>query len=87
MDKKSGKQADLLQFLLENPAPVALSEVKRKLGCSAQTVKALTDKGLIEIQEVRVDRDPLSARNINLSFPLSLNFCSGSSSFKLFAPV
>ena len=39
---------------------------------SSQAVKILIKKGLIETKDVRVDRDPLAAKNINLSFPLPL---------------
>ena len=70
--KKSGGQSALLRFLIENPRPQALSRVKHQTGCSGQTVKALKDKGLIEIVDTRLERDPLSSLDINLSFPFSL---------------
>jgi primosomal protein N' (replication factor Y) (superfamily II helicase) len=72
MDKKSAKKSSALQFLLENPGPQAASVLKTQTGGSPQTIRALISAGLVEIQEVRVDRDPLGTRNINLSFPLSL---------------
>jgi primosomal protein N' (replication factor Y) (superfamily II helicase) len=71
-EKKSAKQCDLLRFLRENPGPLAVAALKTKTNCSARTIQSLISRGLVEIQEVRVDRDPLSSRNINLSFPLSL---------------
>jgi primosomal protein N' (replication factor Y) (superfamily II helicase) len=68
---KAVKQADLLRYVIENPSP-ALNEARQKTGCSRQTVKALVEKGLIEIREIQAARDPLPRQGINLSFPLSL---------------
>jgi primosomal protein N' (replication factor Y) len=70
--KKAPRQTGLLRFLIENSRPLAISEAKQKLGVSPQTIKALVDRGLIEIEMVQVKRDPLSYRNINLAFPLHL---------------
>ncbi len=72
LSRKTPKQADLLQSILNNSQPVALPEVRDKLKCSAGAIKALVDKGLVEVREVRVDRDPLAYRSVNLSFPLPL---------------
>jgi len=72
LPKSARKQTDLLQYLIENPRPVALSELKTKLDCSSAAVKSLVAKGLIEVQPVRQERDPLSIRDVNLSLPLSL---------------
>jgi primosomal protein N' (replication factor Y) len=69
---KTPKQAGLLRLLLDSSQPMALSIAREKLKCSSVTVKALVDKGLIETREVRVDRDPLAYRSVNLSFPLPL---------------
>jgi primosomal protein N' (replication factor Y) (superfamily II helicase) len=69
--QKAFKQAELLRYMLENPRS-ALTQTRQKLGCSAQTVQSLVEKGVAEIREVQVDRDPLSFQNVNLSFPLSL---------------
>ncbi len=75
--KNAGKQKELVQFLIDLPQPAAVLEVKQKLKCSSQTIQALVDKGLIEIEKIRVERDPLVVRNINLSFPLSLTSIQG----------
>lgn len=72
LNQKSGRQAELLRFLIDNPGPSALSWIKHKTGCSGQTLKALKDRGLVEIQDIHMERDPLSTRNINLAFSLSL---------------
>jgi primosomal protein N' (replication factor Y) len=66
------KQLELLQFLVDTNSPVSMSELKEKVSFSRQALKALIEKGLVEIQERRIDRDPLPVRNINLAFPLPL---------------
>jgi primosomal protein N' (replication factor Y) len=70
--KKSLGQRALLQFLLDNPDLHSVAETRRVMGVSTQTVKSLEVKGLIEVSEIRVERDPLLGRKINLSFPLTL---------------
>jgi primosomal protein N' (replication factor Y) (superfamily II helicase) len=70
--KRAVGQTKLLKYLLENNRSIPLGEVRKETGASAQAIKKLVSQGLIELQEVQVQRDPLSARNINLSFPLSL---------------
>ena len=72
MDKKSAKKSAVLQLLLENPAPLSSAALKAETGVSTRIFQSLIAAGLVEMQEVRVDRDPLGSRNINLSFPLSL---------------
>jgi primosomal protein N' (replication factor Y) len=72
MINKSRRQTELLEYLIENPGLNAISEIKQKVGSSPQSIKALIGKNLVEIKEVRVDRDPIFRRNFNLSFPLSL---------------
>jgi len=72
LHKRAGKQAELLRLLIEKPEMVSLANAKQELAGSVSAIRALIDKGLIEIKEVRIDRDPLPFRNINLSLPLSL---------------
>jgi primosomal protein N' (replication factor Y) len=72
LGKKSVKQTDLLLFLIANPEPLSQKIAREKTGASLHTIQTLAGKGLIQILELRVDRDPLQTRNINLSFPLSL---------------
>lgn len=73
LGSRSAKQAGLLRYLIDNPGgAVAVSQLKRLVDYSPQSVKALAAKDLIEVQKVRSERDPLAASNINLSFPLTL---------------
>jgi len=70
--KRATKQAALLEFLVQQPEPVSLAEARRGVGCDKTTVDALIQRGFINLDQVEVRRDPLSARTINLSYPLAL---------------
>lgn len=71
---RSARQKELLTFLIEMEAmlPLPLKEVLAVLQISAGTVKALEEKGCIEINEVEVYRDPYRGRNFKPSLPLPL---------------
>jgi primosomal protein N' (replication factor Y) len=83
LGRRAGKQAEVMQYLLELTRLTALSEVKQKTGCSSQTIRSLVEKGLVEVEHRRVDRDPLPLDHINLSFPLPLSPAQA----KVFQPV
>ncbi|MDP2729435.1 MAG: primosomal protein N' [Dehalococcoidales bacterium] len=70
--KRAVKQAALLQFLIQQLEPVSLTEARQKTKCNKATVDALAGKGLVSVQQIRVRRDPLAARAVNLSYPLTL---------------
>jgi primosomal protein N' (replication factor Y) (superfamily II helicase) len=72
LTKLPSKQAALLKYLADNPRPVSWPEIQEKTGTAAHTLKALLLEGWIEKTEIRVERDPLASRAINLSFPLAL---------------
>jgi primosomal protein N' (replication factor Y) (superfamily II helicase) len=72
LGKRSAKLSSLIQYLIENPGPIAASELKTKIDCSSAAIKSLVARDLIEIYQARKNRDPLVALNVNLSFPLSL---------------
>ncbi|MFC1953796.1 primosomal protein N', partial [Chloroflexota bacterium] len=72
-EKRAGKQASLLSLLAEDPeSEIPLTEARRMIKCNRSTVDALVRKGLIVLKQVNVRRDPLAARAINLSYPLTL---------------
>jgi len=66
------KQASLLQFLSQAPQPVPLAEARRKANCSTAAVQALVSKGLAEVEEIEVKREPISYQGITPSVPLTL---------------
>ncbi|MFC2020664.1 primosomal protein N' [Chloroflexota bacterium] len=70
--KGAKKQAALLSFLIEQPETVSMAEARQRTGCNKTIVDALVRKGFINLGNVEVRRDPLSAQAINLSYPLTL---------------
>lgn len=57
--KRSPIQAKVFEYLLQN-APVSSAELKRALGNVSDAAKKLSEKGLVEVAEKQVMRDPLS---------------------------
>lgn len=72
--KKSARQKEVLSFLVDMEAtlPMALKEVLSALLVTASTVKALEEKGFIEISEIEVYRDPYQGRDFKPTAPLPL---------------
>lgn len=68
----ASRQASLLEFLAQSAQPVPLSEVRSQVGGSTSVIKALVSKGLVELQEIEVKREPLSYQGITPSKPLTL---------------
>ena len=60
-DRRAYQQAKLLKFLVAETAPVPLPEVK-SFGLSPLAAQGLRGKGLIAIEQLRVQRDPLAHR-------------------------
>jgi primosomal protein N' (replication factor Y) len=63
------KQASLIEFLAQTRQPIPLSEARRKANCPASAVQALISKGLVELQQVEVKREPISYHGITPSAP------------------
>jgi len=57
--RKAPKQAALLEFLAENQSPLPVEAAARGADCTPAVVKALENKRLVAIEQVRVLRDPL----------------------------
>jgi primosomal protein N' (replication factor Y) len=70
--KRASRQAALLDFLVQQTEVVPLSEVRQSVGISASIVKAVADKGLVEVQHIEVKRDPLAYQSMTPSYPLTL---------------
>jgi primosomal protein N' (replication factor Y) len=70
--RKSPKQAQALRSLSELARPVVLGHLRAHSSLSRASLNALAEKGLVEIREMRVERDPLAGQSVNLSFPLAL---------------
>lgn len=71
---RSARQKEVLAFLInmEQVLPMPLKNLLSVLQVTTGTVKALEDKGLIEISEIEVYRDPYRGRDFKPSTPLPL---------------
>ena len=69
---RAAKQRELLQRIMEQTGPVPMQALLADAGGSASSVKALADKGLIELREVEQQRDPYAGRDFVRSQPLPL---------------
>jgi primosomal protein N' (replication factor Y) len=69
--KRAAKQAQVLEFLMQSGA-VSLSEVRQQTACQTETIKTLEKKGLINVKEIDIKRQPLSYDNIKQSSHLKL---------------
>ena len=78
---RGGKQASLLEFLSQASQPVPLAEARKRVNCTTSVVEALMGKGLIELQQIEVRREPISYRDITPSEPLTLT-AAQTSAFK-----
>lgn len=72
LSANSRRQREVLEYLLEHSDPVPLSRLIARLKLSSATVKALADKGWIELREEEVYRDPYADRNFAATEPLPL---------------
>ncbi len=69
--KRATRQARLLGLLVDNQE-VALSEARKQLNVTSSTAQALARQGLISVEQLRVQRDPLAHRTFPRSAPLTL---------------
>jgi len=68
--RRAYQQAKLLALIAESGL-ISLSEVRR-LGFSTSVVQALKEKGLIAVEQLRVQRDPLAHRSFEKTSPPKL---------------
>ncbi|MFQ5825980.1 MAG: primosomal protein N' [Dehalococcoidia bacterium] len=62
LTKRAPRQAQLLRLLLDASGPLPAAEVRKVVGPTSSAVAALVQRGLVEVEEVEVRRDPLSHR-------------------------
>jgi primosomal protein N' (replication factor Y) len=70
--KRATQQAKLLSLLATEPGPIPLPEARHRLNFTSTALKTLSSQGLITIEEVRVQRDPLAHRTFAPTPPLAL---------------
>jgi primosomal protein N' (replication factor Y) len=69
--KRAPVQRSIVEYLDEG-GPAAVSDIYAEVGGSSSTLRALVDKGLVELEEQEVWRDPLQGRTFVPSAPLKL---------------
>lgn len=75
LTKRAVKQAEALQYLLDNPdSSLTAAELARLVETGHAVINSLQEKGLIAYDEVAVVRDPYDARNFQPAKPFRANF-------------
>ncbi|MCC2683199.1 MAG: primosomal protein [Paenibacillaceae bacterium] len=69
---QASRQKQLLHYLADHPAPIKLQELAQTLKVSTSSIKALADKGWIELKQEEQSRDPYAGREFEKSEPLPL---------------
>jgi primosomal protein N' (replication factor Y) (superfamily II helicase) len=72
LGKNASRQSELLRLLIERSQPVERMEISGQSGINSTVIKALEKKGWLDISSVKVERNPLADRQVNLSFNLPL---------------
>jgi len=72
IQSRAYKQAELLEFLSAQARPIPVSELRKYASFSSAVIKALEDRHLASVENIRVRRDPLARLNITPSTPPAL---------------
>ena len=72
--QKASRQSDVLRYLIDKSSPVMQSELTHNLKISSSILKVMERRGWLEVQQTRLDRDPLAGHSVSMSFapPLTL---------------
>ncbi len=70
--KRATQQAKLLSLLAAESDPIPLPQARKSLNFTSTVLKTLSRQGLIAIEEVRVQRDPLAYHTFTTTTPLAL---------------
>jgi primosomal protein N' (replication factor Y) (superfamily II helicase) len=71
--KRAPRQAELLEAIARVNSPVRASELLRKTSLDNQTLRALAKRGLVELREEAVERDPHAGEQFVATSKLELN--------------
>lgn len=69
---RAAKQQEVLRYLLELREPIVMTALVEALSTTSSTVRAVADKGLIEIREMEQSRDPYAGRDFKRTEPLPM---------------
>jgi primosomal protein N' (replication factor Y) len=73
LHKQAPRQAELLEAITRLNSPVRASELLRKISLGNQTLRALAKRGLVELREEAVARDPHAGEEFVATSKLELN--------------
>jgi len=71
--RRAPRQAELLETIMQLKAPMAASQLLRKTSLDNQTLRALAKRGLVELREEAVERDPHADEQFVATANLELN--------------
>ena len=71
--KRAPRQTELLEAILRLEAPIRASQLLRQTSLDNQTLRALVKRGLVELREEAVDRDPHADEQFIATSNLILN--------------
>lgn len=71
--KRAPRQAELAEAINCLPAPIAAADLLRQIAMDSQTLRALAKRGLVELREQPIARDPHADDQILATSNLSLN--------------
>jgi len=72
LSPQARKQRDALAYLAANPVPMTTAELAEAAGVTPQIVRALADKGIVDIRHETQDRDPYAGREFAPTLPMQL---------------
>ena len=67
------KRAEILQLLLDEGAPLATTDLMKRVNASASLLRPLERRGVIQITRAQTIRNPLSSESVAPTQPLRLN--------------
>src|SRR5439155_21891858 len=73
LKKRAPRQAELLEAIANLEAPVPAAQLLRKTSLDNQTLRALVKRGLVQLHEESVQRDPHGAEKFIETINLALN--------------
>ena len=85
--KRATQQAKLLKLLATESGPISLAEARQRLSFTSDLLKTLSRQGLIAVEEVRVQRDPLAHRTFTPTLPLTLTQAQEEAWFRIKAEM
>jgi len=71
--KRAPRQAELLEAIVRLNSPIRAAELLRKTSLDNQTLRALAKRGLVELREEAVERDPHAGEQFVATSKLELN--------------